>query len=149
VGRDRRRVSPSDRVSIRTESSSHYTYTRSRSLTSCSPPSSVSLPLQLRGQCRPDSPPLPTGFRPAVPLTPRFPTPSPPQIESTIWPRAAAAAERWWSYDVTGNDFTAAGVAERFSWFRCQMLDNGVASAPTNNANAREGPPGPGSCFAQ
>lgn len=71
------------------------------------------------------------------------------EIESTIWPRAAAAAERWWSYDVTGNDFTAAGVAERFSWFRCQMLDNGVASAPTNNANARTGPPGPGSCFAQ
>jgi hypothetical protein len=91
----------------------------------------------------------PPPLQPPSHTSPFRPPPRSSEIESTIWPRAAAAAERWWSYDVTGNDFTAAGVAERFSWFRCQMLDNGVASAPTNNANAREGPPGPGSCFAQ
>ena len=67
---------------------------------------------------------------------------------ATIWPRAAAAAERWWSYDVVTNS-TRPDVAFRFADFRCWMHTQGIGSAPINNAAARTGPPGPGSCRAQ
>jgi hexosaminidase len=66
----------------------------------------------------------------------------------TIWPRAAAAAERQWSYDVVTNS-TAPGVVERLQAFRCLMLERGIPAAPVTNANARSAPAGPGSCMAQ
>jgi hypothetical protein len=67
-------------------------------------------------------------------------------VLQTIFPRAAAAAERQWSYDVVTNS-SDPSVLPRMQNFRCFMLERGVASAPVNNANAREAPPGPGSCF--
>jgi hexosaminidase len=69
-------------------------------------------------------------------------------VISTIWPRAASAAERWWSYDVVTNS-SDPNVLVRFEDFRCFMLYNGIGSAPVLNANARTGPPGPGSCRRQ
>jgi hexosaminidase len=65
----------------------------------------------------------------------------------TIWPRAAAAAERQWSYDVTSK--ADGGVAYRMQAMRCWMLERGVASAPVTNADARSAPAGPGSCMTQ
>jgi len=63
----------------------------------------------------------------------------------TIWPRAAAAAERQWSYDVvTTSD--APGVVERLQQFRCFLLERGIPAAPVGNAQARGAPAGPGSC---
>jgi len=70
------------------------------------------------------------------------------EVVATIFPRAAAAAERWWSYDITSNH-SAPGVAERLAAFRCFLLSRGVGAAPLNNAQARSAPPGPGSCLYQ
>ena len=69
-------------------------------------------------------------------------------VQQTIWPRAAAAAERQWSYDVvtTSSD---PNVAPRLQAFRCLLLERGVAAAPVTNAKAREAPGGPGSCMSQ
>jgi hexosaminidase len=69
-------------------------------------------------------------------------------VLQTIWPRAAAAAERQWSYDVTSTA-DQPGVASRLQSFRCFLLERGVAAAPVNNAVARSAPPGPGSCMTQ
>jgi hexosaminidase len=69
-------------------------------------------------------------------------------VLQTIWPRAAAAAERQWSYDVV-TDSSDPQVALRMAQFRCTMLERGFASAPLNNAGARQAPPGPGSCTTQ
>jgi len=67
-------------------------------------------------------------------------------LMSTVWPRAAAAAERLWSsQDV--NDTTAA--LPRLEAFRCLLNRRGIGAAPTNNKNARDAPPGPGGCFTQ
>ncbi|XP_047328746.1 beta-hexosaminidase 3-like [Impatiens glandulifera] len=68
-------------------------------------------------------------------------------IEQTIWPRAAAAAERLWTPYVK----LAKNVEEvegRLSHFRCLLNQRGVAAAPLN-APGREAPDGPGSCFMQ
>ena len=68
-------------------------------------------------------------------------------VLQTIWPRAAAAAERQWSYDVTSK--ADAGVAYRLQAFRCWLLERGVAAAPVTNPSARSAPAGPGSCMMQ
>ena len=66
-------------------------------------------------------------------------------VLQTIFPRAAAAAERQWSYDVvTTSD--APYVLDRFLAFRCLLLERGIAAAPVTNAQARAAPAGPGSC---
>ncbi|GKV32782.1 hypothetical protein SLEP1_g41360 [Rubroshorea leprosula] len=50
-------------------------------------------------------------------------------IEQTIWPRAAAAAERLWTpYDKLAND--ASEVTGRLAYFRCLLNQRGVAAAP-------------------
>jgi hexosaminidase len=68
-------------------------------------------------------------------------------VIGTIFPRAAAAAERQWSYDVvTRSD--APYVLARLQAFRCLMLERGLGAAPVGNAKAREAPAGPGSCLA-
>jgi len=69
-------------------------------------------------------------------------------VVQTIFPRAAAAAERQWSYDVVTTS-TAPGVADRLQAFRCLLLERGIAAAPVTNAKARDAPGGPGSCMRQ
>lgn len=67
-------------------------------------------------------------------------------ILQTIWPRAAAIAERLWS-PRTVRDPTQA--EDRMIAFRCLLNRRGVAAAPIKNAQARSAPPNPGSCFWQ
>ena len=69
-------------------------------------------------------------------------------VQQTIWPRAAAIAERLWSYNMALNS-SDAGVAERLATFRCLLLARGVPAAPVNNPIGRSPPSGPGSCLKQ
>jgi hexosaminidase len=69
-------------------------------------------------------------------------------VQQTIWPRAAAAAERLWSYRAVTNS-SDPSVVGRLQAFRCLMLERGIAAAPLTNAVARAAPAGPGSCMAQ
>jgi len=65
---------------------------------------------------------------------------------NTIWPRAAAAAERLWSpVDVTDP----VSALPRLERFRCLLNSRGIDAAPTNNPIARQGPPNPGGCYVQ
>ncbi|KAL8166224.1 hypothetical protein V2J09_007723 [Rumex salicifolius] len=68
-------------------------------------------------------------------------------IEQTIWPRAAAAAERLWtSYDKLAKDpFEVIG---RLAHFRCLLNLRGIAAAPLHGAG-RVAPLDPGSCYKQ
>mmetsp|Transcript_36858 Transcript_36858/g.110490 ORF Transcript_36858/g.110490 Transcript_36858/m.110490 type:complete len:510 (-) Transcript_36858:186-1715(-) len=68
-------------------------------------------------------------------------------IEATIWPRAAAIAERLWSPREKTSDAKAA--QHRIEAFRCLLNARGIGAAPVNNAEARSAPNGPGSCFDQ
>ena len=68
-------------------------------------------------------------------------------VLQTIFPRAAAAAERQWTYDIPSA--SAVGVADRLQAFRCLLLERGIPAAPVANANARTAPSGPGSCMRQ
>ncbi|CAM6086924.1 unnamed protein product [Calypogeia fissa] len=74
-------------------------------------------------------------------------TADPSDIEATIWPRAAAAAERLWSPASTTNSTTLA--RPRIHNFRCLLNERGVGAAPVENRLARTGPPYPGSCYDQ
>lgn len=66
----------------------------------------------------------------------------------TIWPRAAAAAERLWSpIEYTANGLDDAGL--RLQSFRCLLNQRNIAAAPVTNELAREAPSGPGSCYVQ
>lgn len=74
----------------------------------------------------------------------------------TIWPRAAAAAERLWSpLDYTANitaSITANTTDEaeaRLEYFRCLLNQRNIAAAPVTNEMARNPPIGPGSCYLQ
>eukprot|EP00249_Psilotum_nudum_P013057 c24127_g1_i1 orf=442-2091(-) len=69
-------------------------------------------------------------------------------IQQTIWPRAAAAAERLWS----PRNFTAKGTKAallRIEFFRCLLNQRNIEAAPVLNQYARSEPTGPGSCYAQ
>jgi hexosaminidase len=68
-------------------------------------------------------------------------------LQSTVWPRQAAIAEKLWSDRSQTED--VAGALPRIRDFRCLLLQRGVAAAPVDNAKAREAPAGPGSCFAE
>lgn len=69
-------------------------------------------------------------------------------IQQTIWPRAAAAAERLWSTeDDTSNGLSTA--LPRLKYFRCLLNQRGIAAAPVTNELAREPPIGAGSCYMQ
>eukprot|EP00250_Pteridium_aquilinum_P022617 c25469_g1_i1 orf=161-1873(+) len=66
----------------------------------------------------------------------------------TIWPRAAAAAERLWS----PVDYTSGSLDEveaRLEYFRCVLNQRNIAAAPVTNHHARAAPQGPGSCYFQ
>lgn len=81
----------------------------------------------------------------------------------TVWPRAAAAAERLWSDEAL--NVTAEFLPRyynfiviqqgllicylRLQWFRCTLNQRGVAAAPVDNTQARSAPVGPGSCYVQ
>lgn len=68
-------------------------------------------------------------------------------IEQTIWPRAAAAAERLWTpYNNLAKDPTV--VSRRLSHFRCLLNERGVAAAPLLGPG-RGAPLEPGSCYQQ
>ncbi|KAL5580075.1 hypothetical protein UlMin_012517 [Ulmus minor] len=68
-------------------------------------------------------------------------------IEQTIWPRAAAAAERLWTpYGKLAKD--PRQVAGRLSYFRCLLNQRGVAAAPLDGPG-RVAPEEPGSCYVQ
>lgn len=68
-------------------------------------------------------------------------------IEQTIWPRAAAAAERLWTpYDNLAKD--PEQVTERLAHFRCLLNQRGVAAAPLAGLG-RGVPMEPGSCHVQ
>lgn len=68
-------------------------------------------------------------------------------IEQTIWPRAAAAAERLWTpYDKLAKD--AKQVTRRLAHFRCLLNQRGVAAAPLAGYG-RGAPQEPGSCYSQ
>lgn len=67
-------------------------------------------------------------------------------LYNTVWPRAGAFAERYWSPREV-NDVEAAHG--RFMHFRCLLNKRGVPAAPVDNKVGRSAPPGPGSCYAQ
>ncbi|KAL4655108.1 hypothetical protein ACB092_01G427100 [Castanea dentata] len=68
-------------------------------------------------------------------------------IEQTIWPRAAAAAERLWTpYDNLAKD--PRQVTGRLAHFRCLLNQRGVAAAPLAGLG-RVAPEEPGSCYTQ
>jgi hexosaminidase len=68
-------------------------------------------------------------------------------IQSTVWPRLGAIAERLWSPRDKVVDADAAHA--RMFAFRCLLNRRGIAAAPVDNLDARTAPPGPGGCFLQ
>ncbi|KAL9234843.1 hypothetical protein vseg_009666 [Gypsophila vaccaria] len=68
-------------------------------------------------------------------------------IQQTIWPRAAAAAERLWTaYDKLATN--PEQVEKRLSHFRCLLNQRGIAAAPLLGSG-RAAPEEPGSCVTQ
>ncbi|KAF8719743.1 hypothetical protein HU200_024496 [Digitaria exilis] len=68
-------------------------------------------------------------------------------IQQTIWPRAAAAAERLWTpFEKLAKD--TGSVTARLSRFRCLLNQRGVAAAPLAGYG-RSAPSEPGSCVTQ
>ncbi|CAL5191437.1 unnamed protein product [Lathyrus oleraceus] len=71
-------------------------------------------------------------------------------VQQTIWPRAAAAAERLWSpRDSTSAKNVTVTALPRLQHFRCLLNRRGVAAAPVINFYARRAPDGAGSCYDQ
>ncbi|XP_047951326.1 beta-hexosaminidase 1-like isoform X2 [Salvia hispanica] len=70
-------------------------------------------------------------------------------VQQTIWPRAAAAAERLWSVQESGSSRNSTTVLQRLEYFRCLLTRRGVSAAPVRNFYARRPPIGPGSCYSQ
>lgn len=66
---------------------------------------------------------------------------------ATLWPRAAAVAERLWS---PRNVSSHTEAAPRLRTFRCLLLQRGVHSGPVGAGyGARDAPHGPGGCSDQ
>jgi len=71
-------------------------------------------------------------------------------VQQTIWPRAAAAAERLWSKrDAISTRNITLTALPRLQYFRCLLTRRGVQAAPVANKYARSPPSGPGSCYVQ
>jgi len=73
-------------------------------------------------------------------------TVDPSDIFNTIWPRAAAVAERLWS---AASVVDTVSALPRYEFFRCLLTLRGINAAPANNKLARQPPPNPGSCLVQ
>lgn len=67
-------------------------------------------------------------------------------VHATVWPRAAAAAERLWSYNAAGGNSSAWGVEDRLQMFRCLLLRRGIGAGPVWGPIARSAPNAPTSC---
>jgi len=67
-------------------------------------------------------------------------------LDNTVWPRAAAVAERLWTPLALMN-VTAA--EPRLETFRCLLTQRGIGAAPVTNIHARFAPKDPGSCYLQ
>ena len=67
-------------------------------------------------------------------------------IIQTIWPRAAAIAERLWSPRSVNS---TAEAEPRYAYFRCLLNRRGINAGPYNSKTARTAPDGPGSCLQQ
>ena len=71
-------------------------------------------------------------------------------VLQTIWPRAAAAAERLWSKrEALSSGNITVTVLPRLQYFRCLLTRRGVPAAPVTNRYARMAPYGAGSCYEQ
>ncbi|GAB2276657.1 Beta-hexosaminidase 1 [Dionaea muscipula] len=71
-------------------------------------------------------------------------------VQQTIWPRAAAAAERLWSKQEALSAVNANTTAlSRLHYFRCLLNMRGIQAAPVTNPFGRSPPYGPGSCYDQ
>ena len=69
-------------------------------------------------------------------------------LDNTIWPRAAGGSEKLWSQESqTTNNINNAHP--RIEYFRCLLNSRNIGAAPTNNAQARQPPGGPSSCYHQ
>jgi len=77
-------------------------------------------------------------------------TADPSVVQQTIWPRAAAAAERLWSKKeaISTRNINITALP-RLQYFRCLLTRRGVPAAPVTNFYARSPPSGPGSCYEQ
>ncbi|GBG59262.1 hypothetical protein CBR_g32277 [Chara braunii] len=77
-------------------------------------------------------------------------TVDPSDILQTIWPRAAAAAERLWTPRRKADRYKEQlqTVSTRLRYFRCLLTQRGVPAAPLDGT-ARAAPAGPGSCYEQ
>ena len=69
-------------------------------------------------------------------------------MDQTIWPRAAAGAEKLWS-SRNQTDGNTNNAYPRLEYFRCLLMTRGIAAAPVKNKVAREAPPGYASCYHQ
>ena len=67
-------------------------------------------------------------------------------LHATVWPRAAAVAERLWSGTAGGANDASWGVEERLQDFRCLLLRRGIGAGPVWGAVARAAPNAPTSC---
>lgn len=80
-------------------------------------------------------------------------TVDPSDLDQTIWPRAAAVAERLWSpkdaIPADAEDEEMKTVESRLQTFRCLLTRRGIAAAPVRNKLGRNPPVNPGSCYAQ
>ncbi|GJW03091.1 beta-hexosaminidase 1 [Tanacetum coccineum] len=75
-------------------------------------------------------------------------TADPSNVQQTIWPRAAAAAERLWtSKEAAPISNTSETALTRLQYFRCLLTRRGVQASPVTNFYARNPPTGPGSCY--
>eukprot|EP00742_Colponemidia_sp_Colp-10_P009006 GILJ01009788.1.p1 GENE.GILJ01009788.1~~GILJ01009788.1.p1 ORF type:complete len:559 (-),score=60.15 GILJ01009788.1:148-1788(-) len=72
-------------------------------------------------------------------------TVDPSDLHNTIWPRAAAAAERLWSPQAVSDPNQFIGRLQRF---RCLLLQRGIGAGPINQAG-RAAPVDPGACALQ
>ena len=57
-------------------------------------------------------------------------------VLSVVWPRAAAAAERLWSYNFASSDARDWGTVTRMAQFRCTLLERGVPAPLPGASNA-------------
>ena len=67
-------------------------------------------------------------------------------LENTVWPRAAAVAERLWTPE---KNMDVEKAEARLEAFRCLLISRGIGAAPLHNFRARGGPRSPGSCYDQ